>query len=98
MTLDKRQSRARWRELRDLINAWDPIGLIAAGAPADEYDCVVGPTIGLLEQRTSPERIATFLLRNFEDHFGARVQQSDAADFAARAFRWYSARSSESTG
>ncbi len=40
--ITKEQSRARWRELRDLVNDWDPVDLISVGAAEDEYECVVG--------------------------------------------------------
>lgn len=36
----------RFAELRALVNEWDPIGLIEAGAPEDEFDCLVGPILG----------------------------------------------------
>ncbi len=32
------------REVRARIWAWDPAGLVEAGVPEDEYDCLVGPS------------------------------------------------------
>ena len=38
MELSKETSRRRWREFRDAVNDWDPIGLIELGAPKDEFN------------------------------------------------------------
>lgn len=82
--LTKDQSRQRLRELRDLVNAWDPIGLIAAGAPEDEYECLVGPVLRLLEQGVSQEVIGSYVAGECRDHFGAPIAESSAREFAAR--------------
>jgi hypothetical protein len=50
MRLTKEHSRERWNELRDLVIAWKPNGLIAIGSPRDEYDCLLGPLMRDLEQ------------------------------------------------
>lgn len=88
--LTKEQSRARWREIRSLVNDWDPIDLITYGAPEDEYECVVGPLISLLEQSSTSEEIASFLECEFAEHFG--VPGVDASAFAERARLWYRTR------
>jgi hypothetical protein len=90
--VNKEQSRQRWRELRDLVNTWDPIGLIAIGAPQDEYECVVAPVLRLLEQGASQEAIVSYLAGECSDHFGAPIAESSAREFAARAKTWYQLR------
>ena len=90
--MNKEQSRQRWRELRDLVNTWDPIGLIAIGAPQDEYECVVAPVLRLLEQGASQEAIVSYLAGECSDHFGAPIAESSAREFAARAKTWYQLR------
>lgn len=94
MRLEKRESRRRWREMTELVNAWDPIGLIEMGAPLDEYDCVVGDVMRALERKDSPEQIATFLTVHIAEHFG--VAPSDPRPFARQAVAWYASRWPES--
>jgi hypothetical protein len=77
-------------ELRSLMNDWDPIGLIEAGAPADEYECVVGPLLRMLEERAPVGAIAKYLASEFEEHFGVPI--TDAAAFGERASSWYETR------
>jgi hypothetical protein len=88
VSLTKAESRKRWRELRSLVNAWDPIGLIEAGAPEDEYECIVGPLMRMLEERASQATMNSFLLREFDEHF--RVPIDDSSDFVRSAAAWYS--------
>ena len=90
MRLEKHDLRQRWAELRSLVNEWDPIGLIEDGAPVDEYECVVGPLLRMLEERAPQAEIAAFLGAEFDEHFGVPI--ADAQVFAARAASWYEAR------
>jgi hypothetical protein len=90
MRLEKQELRKRWAELRTLINEWDPVGLIEAGAPHDEYECVVGPVLRMLEENVSASEVAAFLQREFDEHFG--VSCGDAAPFAASTKQWYETR------
>jgi hypothetical protein len=88
--LSKQESRTRWKELRDLVNSWDPIGLIDVGCPEDEYDCVVGPLMRRLEEDESTSKITKYLETEFRDHFGCEAR--DVFEFVARAKKWYSER------
>jgi GrpB-like predicted nucleotidyltransferase (UPF0157 family) len=78
------------RELEALVKAWDPIGLIALGAPVDEYACIVGPTLSLLQRHASYAEIARYLLTEFRDHFGVTI--ADPAPFVERAVAWFRSR------
>ena len=88
MRLTAAALKQRFAELRDLINEWDPIGLIDEGAPEDEYDCLVGPVLRHLEARTPVHEIAAFLDREMAEHFGASGATGSVA-FAAKAQAWY---------
>ena len=88
--LTKQESRERWRELRCLVNEWDPIGLISAGAPEDEYECVVGPVLRMLETSETPEAIGAYLQGEFAEHFG--MSGIAASDFALQTHQWYRER------
>ncbi len=56
--------------LRELLNAWDPIGIIEHGAPHDEYDCLIAPILDQLEDGAEPPELAAFLRFELVDHFG----------------------------
>jgi len=90
MPLPASELKRRFAELRELVNHWDPIGLIRAGCPPDEYDCMVGPLLRLLEQGESHSSIATYLEADFRDHFGAPA--SGVMEFASQASEWYGTR------
>jgi hypothetical protein len=56
--------------IRGLVNAWDPIGLIACGCPEDEYDCITNRLLSLLYQDASDPEIQHLLLQFIPEHFG----------------------------
>jgi hypothetical protein len=94
--LTKAQSRDRWRQLRNLACEWDPIGVIPAGAPRDEYDCLLAPILRLLETRASEKEISQFLAHEMENHFGLE-SVSDTKEFAKKAKAWYTDNWPDST-
>ena len=75
MKLSKETSRRRWREFRDAVNDWDPIGLIELGAPKDEYECLVGPLMRMLENENSRTEIGSYLKQHIPDHFGVSLPE-----------------------
>jgi hypothetical protein len=88
--LSAQELKRRYRELRDLVNEWDPQGLLNAGAPEDEYDRLVGPLLRRLEAKEAPEQVAVFLTSEMAEHFGMGVP--DALPFAIRAHAWCTER------
>src|SRR5687768_16727293 len=93
MNLTKEQSRLRWREIRDLWNEWDPIGVgPAEGGPLDEYDSYLGPSLRLLEQGASPEEIGRYLEEIVGDHMGlgaSGVHYVRSTAFGAKLSSWF---------
>jgi hypothetical protein len=87
--LTKDQTRQRWRELRDLVNSADPAGLVGMGSPLDEYECLVGPVMRLLEQRAPHEAIVAFLTGEFREHFGVEVPDTVIVQLAAATATWH---------
>lgn len=89
MATKKQRSSAKqiMREMRDLINQWDPIGLLEMGAPDDEYECLVGPVLTRLSKRSSPQDLAVWLKSHITDHFG--LAPSPAEPFAEKAVALY---------
>lgn len=56
--------------LREVLNDWDPIGVIEHGAPADEYDCLITPVLHRLDGGAQAGGIAAFLRSEPAGHFG----------------------------
>jgi hypothetical protein len=90
LRLSRAELRARFRELRNLVNTWDPIGVMAdPDWPRDEYECVVGPLLHRLEKEVPMEEIGAFLHDEFTDHFGLDVSRATAMARAEAAVSWY---------
>ena len=88
MRLTKEQSRKRWNELRDLAFRWDPIGF-AKSLPRDEYDCVLGPLLSMLESGATVEEIDAYLKRELSEHFGLSPTNPQAPErLAIEAKEW----------
>lgn len=81
-----------WEELRDLLFAWNPIGV--DGLPRDEYDCVIGPLVDHLHKGESEDQLIAFLTNAIKDHFGLDPAESWVSEatgmLAARAILWFS--------
>ncbi|GAA2540339.1 hypothetical protein [Pseudonocardia hydrocarbonoxydans] len=56
--------------VRDVLNAWNPIGVIEHGVPADEYDCLIAPLLRRLAAGADAAGIAAFLRAELAGHFG----------------------------
>ena len=64
------ESSDRDRQIEELLAVWDPLGLIAMGAPRNEYDCMTGPLASLLACNASEDEIVSWLQHEFPAHFG----------------------------
>ncbi|MFF3015627.1 hypothetical protein [Streptomyces sp. NPDC057939] len=86
------------RDLRRLLNEWDPIGV--ADAVQDEYDCMLAPLLGRLHGGAGRVAIAEFLRHELEDHFGLDAATSRPDAMAARLIAWWTlpGRAGESAG
>ena len=88
--LSKEQSRVRWAELRGLLNEWDPIGVMSIPeGPRDEYDCIAGPLMRMLEAGASQGQIADFLRQEMTEHFGLPSKPDGVGAFARRIRKWF---------
>jgi hypothetical protein len=93
LRLSRAELRARFRELRDLVNTWDPIGVMADPEwPRDEYECVVGPLLRQLEEGAPVNEITGFLYHEFTDHFGLDVSRASTMVWAEEAVSWFARR------
>lgn len=87
--LDKQASGRRWIDLQTQVNGWDPMGLISYGAPIDEYSCLVGLLMRLLEKGEAPITIAAALDHEMVDHFGDSPRDRGSQKFAEQVSRWF---------
>jgi hypothetical protein len=68
---DTRWARRAQRELRDLLNTWDPIGVYPSlGGSDDEYDCIRDTLLSHLTRGDSRVEIGDYLRTELERHFG----------------------------
>jgi len=87
MPSDRSRPKRLFSELRARLVEWDPIGAVGAGAPEDEYDCVVWPILRELEEGATARELASYLVAEFNDHFGVRVEHAN--EFARATRAWY---------
>src|SRR3954470_7824833 len=87
MRLSRDQLRTRFAELRALVGRHDPFGLLSHGAPADEYDDIVGPLLRRLERGESAEGIAAWLKGEVANNYGLPPAMPDT--LAVDAAAWY---------
>ena len=93
MRLTRAELRERFAELREIINGWDPIGVLRTpDGPSDEYECVVGPLMRQLEDGAPVAVVAQYLSEEFTGHFGLSIPEERIQAWAAQAKDWYSAR------
>lgn len=86
--MDKSDWKARIRQLRDLLNEWDPIG---CDGPPDEYDCLIGPLLGRLSAGDGQSQISELLRLELQDHFGLDPAGLGVDAMASRLAGWWAA-------
>jgi hypothetical protein len=62
--------------IRELVNAFDPCGLVGGGAPDDEYDCLTQQLIISLYDKKTKTEIRELILHEIEHHFGTSDLQT----------------------
>ena len=88
--LSKAESRERWTEICELLWRWDPVGVSSdPDWPRDEYDCLAGPVLRLLESGAPQTEIADYLRHEIELHFGLDPKHYDFAAFASLLDAWF---------
>ena len=66
----KRKYKADFVALRELMNSFDPCGLISGGAPVDEYDCLTQQLLSSVYSNKTKEEVKAILLHEVVHHFG----------------------------
>lgn len=80
------------RQLRGILLAWDPIGVAGIVHAADEYDCMLGPLLRLLQQGADASRIEAWLTAEVQTHFGLGPDASREARLADELVVWWARR------
>ena len=95
----KARARQQTKELRGLLQAWDPMGIFT-GDPSDddqddEYDCLEAPLLSRLARGATAKEIREHLARELVDHFGLGPEPATGTEFPERVVRWYAERWAE---
>lgn len=94
MQHDAAWARQAQRELRALLNEWDPSGVFDTedqddgSGPVDEYDCIRDPLISRLLRGDGRYEVAAFLREEMTQHFGLEswLVTTNVVD---RIFNWW---------
>ena len=87
MPLSKRELRQRSTQLNALLYEWDPIG-VGPNGPRDEYECLVGPLLTLLQSGATQGEIASYLETELVEHFGLEPNRDSIVAAASRIRAW----------
>jgi hypothetical protein len=76
---------------RYLLNRWDPIGVYdeKRDFPPDEYDCLIGPLMSLLNEGADVAQVSELLWFELEDHFGLDPEMKGSDSFAEKLVAWF---------
>jgi DNA-binding transcriptional ArsR family regulator len=86
-----RKTLADLAKIRELVNAWDPIGLIALEAPEDEYDPEVRAIYRVLRsgKGQSAEELSRRIAAILKEFFGAKLVGESCSDVAESIWSWW---------
>ena len=81
------------REMRDLLNEWDPIGVYQdpddAPGDLDEYNDLNGPLLFRLRAGASADDIGEYLLTTLRRSYGLNPNPDWVLQFARRVTAWF---------
>ena len=66
----KQKYRTDFATLTELVNSFDPCGLISGGAPSDEYDCLTQQLLSSVYSIKTREEMKELILHEIEHHVG----------------------------
>jgi hypothetical protein len=64
----KERYSTQFKAIQKLLNKFDPSGLIGAGAPEDEYDCLTHKILSNINK--NKDDLRTIILNEIVNHFG----------------------------
>ncbi len=88
----KRAWASGWAAVRRILCEWDPLGVMSGpSSPIDEYDCMVGPILGLLSRGASVDELRACLEFQLTEHFGLTSSgEASAQEISAKLKNWFS--------
>jgi hypothetical protein len=69
-TMLKQNYKANFSIMQELVNKFDPCGLIEGGAPIDEYDCLTEKILIAVQHKKESKEIGDLIIFEIEHHFG----------------------------
>ena len=55
--------------LTELVNDFDPCGLIKGDAPLDEYDCLTQHLLSYIYNNRTPQEIKDLIIHEVDEHY-----------------------------
>jgi len=94
--LGKEESRKRYRELRELWNEFDPIGVFGDWDEwsLDEYEDCCGPSLRLLEQGATASELEAYVYSALQ-RMGIEGDDKEVQDFVKKMQEWFQKNWSE---
>lgn len=92
-----RQIRTELRALNDLLNDWDPIGVVddqrRDGVPLSEYESYVPGILGLLQRGARDDQIAQHLFELATQQMGLTTTKKAQLQSARKICAWFRRKS-----
>jgi hypothetical protein len=66
----KQRYKADFATLTEIVNSFDPCGLIKGGAPSSEYDCITQQLLSFIYNKKTRQEMKDLILQEIEHHFG----------------------------
>lgn len=89
----KKQYKHHFKELRTIINEWDPYSLIAEGAPIDEFEAEVGEVLAGLSKCKNQDDTVQLISQVFSRAFEPELFKPEhCSEIGGRIFNWYSTK------
>ena len=66
----KQRYKADFATLTEIVNSFDPCGLIEGGAPTDEYDCITQQLLSSIYNKKTRQEMKDMILHELKHHFG----------------------------
>ena len=95
MVLSSLELRQRSSQLNALLNEWDPIG-VGPDGPRDEYQCLVGPLLTMLQSGATQDEMAAYLETELVEHFGLAPNRDSIEATASRVLAWFESKARSS--
>lgn len=65
----KQKYKVEFAAMTELVNTFDPCGLIESGAPPDEYDCLTEKLLSCVYNEKTRQEMKELILYEIEHHF-----------------------------